>query len=68
MPKRPLRLVTGRSTALPPEEMSPGDLLYRLAILSPKDYRAVIAIARERYKALWPHNEDILLLTDTNPK
>lgn len=68
MAKKPLRLVPGRfpgPPAPPPNEMTPGDLLTRLALISPDDYRAVIAIARERYKTLWPYPDDVLLLIGT---
>lgn len=69
MAKEPLRLILGRvppgPPAPPPNEMTPGDLLTRLALISPDDYRAVIAIARERYKTLWPYPDDVLLLTGT---
>src|SRR5581483_3940249 len=52
MQKRPLRLVSRRSAAATQkiDEMQPGDLLYRLAVLSPDDYRAFIALLRWRYK------------------
>jgi hypothetical protein len=47
--------------------MTPGDLLMRLALISPSDYRAVVTIAREKYRALWPFAEDILpVLTGTD--
>jgi len=67
MQKRPLRLVSRRSAAATQkiDEMQPGDLLYRLAVLSPDDYRAFIALLRWRYKQLWPRDEDVLLLTGT---
>ena len=49
-----------------PPQMSLGDLLYRLSIVSPDDYRAVERIARSIYAKRWPHpNRDILDLLPT---
>ncbi len=42
------------------DAMTPGDLLSRLAVVSPDTYRAVITIARERFKALWTLPTDVL--------
>lgn len=64
---RTARATTLQFTSRPQsvDEMTPGDLLHRLAVRSPNDYRAVIAIARERYKQLWPCQDDILKLRNT---
>jgi hypothetical protein len=49
------------------EEMTLGDLLWRLSLISPRHYRAIIAIAQESYKRLWPSTEDPVLLLDRRP-
>lgn len=67
MVKAPLHIVRRASKPKPlkapsVDAMTPGDILMRLSIISPDTYRAVIAIAREKYKALWPFPYDILPL------
>ena len=62
----PLRMVRSRPPTIPSvDAMSPGDLLYRLAVVSPELYRAVIKIARESYRKVWPSPTDPLTLTKT---
>lgn len=41
-----------------------GDVLYRLSLVSPTDYRAADKFLRYRYKQLWPHETDILELRE----
>ena len=42
------------------DEMMPGDLLFRLAIVSPEDYRAIVVIIKHTFKKLWPSDTDPL--------
>ena len=42
------------------DEMMPGDLLFRLAIVSPEDYRAIVVIIKHTFKQLWPSDTDPL--------
>ena len=37
-----------------PREMTLGDVLYRLALVSPQDYRAIDTIARAVLEQRWP--------------
>jgi hypothetical protein len=49
----------------PADSMTLGDVLYRLAIVSPNDYRAIETLARDAFQRRWPHDGDQLFLDTT---
>lgn len=46
----------------PPDPMTFGDVLFRLALVAPDDYRLVERLARELFRQAWPLETDVLVL------
>lgn len=50
-----------------PKDMTLGDVLFRLAVIAPEQYKALDALARAIYAREWPIDDDALLLMESLP-
>lgn len=62
--RRPTLVASVRPRRLPVKDMSLGDVLSRLALVSPEQYRAIDGLIRAVYLREWPLDDDPLLLVD----
>lgn len=49
------------------KDMSLGDVLFRLAVIAPEQYKALDTLARAIYAREWPIDDDALLLMESLP-
>lgn len=49
------------------KEMTLGDVLFRIAVIAPEQYKALDILARAIYAREWPIDDDALLLMESLP-